>query len=81
MDAWEVTVDDVFTVTVKHKLALTEDRLDQLFEDLDLIQIEQNVLSHTDFDDQVAEMLSTIEDQLMGMGIIDPDSEKLFMVE
>lgn len=76
-NAWETTEDDVSQVLASHGIHVTPERLTEIYEEIDCAAIESGVLYFTNMDNQIASMLSDIEDQLMVAGII-PKQLKLF---
>ena len=68
--AWEVTVDDVETVLERNGIKKTEQEISVIHDGLDCDEVEEVVLSYTDFDDQVDAALDEIERQLKADGVI-----------
>lgn len=68
--AWEVTVDDVETVLERNGIKKTEQEISEIHDGLDCDEVEEVVLSYTDFDDQVDAALDEIERQLKADGVI-----------
>lgn len=68
--AWEVTVDDVEIVLERHGIKKTEEEISDIHDGLDCDEVEEVVLSYTDFDDQVDAALDEIERQLKADGVI-----------
>lgn len=68
--AWEVTVDDVETVLKRNGIVKTEEEISDIHDGLDCDEVEEVVLSYTDFDDQVDAALDEIERQLKADGVI-----------
>lgn len=70
-NAWEVTVDDVKLILDAHgSSADPQDVFDNIVA-LEDDRIEDAVLYHTDFDDQVSEALSEIENVLIENGLVE----------
>lgn len=78
-NAWETTAEDVLIVLNAHGVSLPVSEVDQIHMDLDHDAIEADVLNYDNMDDQIASMLSDIEDHLLGEGVI--TGEKKFRVE
>lgn len=78
MSAWEVTIDDLRNVLNRHKIQLSEDRVQELYDGLDHEGIEVGVLAYTNMADQTASMLEDIERYLIEEGVIPADKAKIY---
>jgi hypothetical protein len=77
-NAWDMTNDDINHVLHAHdtSVSILENDVDFSTDDLEYNEIEDAILSYTDFDDQIDCMHSEIEDQLIKMDMI--EGPKLF---
>jgi hypothetical protein len=64
-NAWEVMTEDVRQVLTAHwGISPDDDTCNMWFDELEPDEIEESVLGHTNFDQQVDQALSDIEDTL-----------------
>lgn len=68
--AWEVTVEDVEIVLERNGIIKTEEEISEIHDGLDCDEVEDVVLSYTDFDEQCDAALDEIERQLKADGVI-----------
>ena len=76
--AWETTEDDIRTVLDRHGVKVSGERLTELYDGLDLDEIESNVLRYTDMANQTSSMLDDIENHLIEEGVV--SGPKLFVM-